>query len=100
MTEEVLAELRFWRENLRALNGQKICRRAGIQVVQPRMLYSDAGGNMAGGCMIVNKRVCEDTVFKINLSEEEVFVSSTYRELRGIEEGMKALATHLGLNKK
>jgi hypothetical protein len=56
------------------------------------MLYSDAGGNMVGGCMIVNKRVCEDTVFKINLSEEEVFMSSTYRELRGIEEGMKALA--------
>jgi hypothetical protein len=42
--------------------------------------------------MIVNKRVCEDTVFKISLSEEEVFMSSTYRELRGIEEGMKALA--------
>ena len=47
LTEEVLAELRFWRENLRALNGQKIRRRAGVQVVQPRMLYSDAGGNMA-----------------------------------------------------
>jgi hypothetical protein len=56
------------------------------------MLYSDAGGNMAGGCMIINKRVCEDTVFKINFSEEEVFMSSTYRELRGIEEGMKASA--------
>jgi hypothetical protein len=92
LSEEVLAELRFWRENLRALNGQKIRRRAGVQVVQPKMLYSDAGGNMAGGCMIVNKKVCEDTVFKVNLSEEEVFMSSTYRELRGIEEGMKALA--------
>ena len=36
LTEEVLAELRFWRENLRALNGQMIRRRAGVQVVQPR----------------------------------------------------------------
>ena len=92
LTEEVLAELRFWVENLRALSGQKIRRGAGVQVVQPKMLYSDAGGNMAGGCMIVNKRVCEDTIFKINMSEEEVFRSSTYRELRGIEEGLKALA--------
>jgi hypothetical protein len=92
LTEEVLAELRFWRENLRALNGQKIRREAGVQVVQPKMLYSDAGGHMAGGCMIVNRRVCHDTVFKISLSEEEVFMSSTYRELRGIEEGMRALA--------
>ena len=92
LSEEVLAELRFWRENLRALNGQKICRKAGVQVVHPKMLYSGAGGHMAGGCMIVNKWVCEDTVFKISLSEEEVFMSSTYRELRGIEEGMKALA--------
>ena len=54
LTEEVLSELRFWKENLRKLNGQKICREAGVLVVRPRMLYSDAGSNMAGGCMIVN----------------------------------------------
>ena len=95
LTEEVLAELRFWKENLRKLNGQKIRREAGVQVVRPRMLYSDAGGNMAGGCMIVKKKVCEDTVFQINLSEEEAFKSSTYRELRGIEEGMKALTNRI-----
>ena len=65
---EVLAELRFWRENLRKLNGQKIRREAGVQVVRPKMLYSDAGGNMAGGCMVINKKVCEDSVFQINLS--------------------------------
>ena len=95
LTEEVLSELRFWKENLRKLNGQKICREAGVQVVRPRMLYSDAGGNMAGGCMIVNKKVCDGSLFQINLSEEEVFKSSTYRELRGIEEGMKALASRI-----
>mgnify|MGYP006922982776 CR=1 FL=1 len=59
LTEEVLSELRFWKENLRKLNGQKIRREAGVQVVHPRVLYSNAGGNMAGGCMIVNKKVCE-----------------------------------------
>jgi hypothetical protein len=91
LTEEVLAELRFWRENLRALNGQKIRRKAGVQVVQPKMLYSDAGGHMAGGCMIVNKRVCEDTVFKISLSEEEVFMSSTYQRAAGQRGGHEGL---------
>ena len=95
LTVEVLAELRFWKENLRKLNGQKIRREAGVQVVRPKMLYSDAGGNMAGGCMIINKRVCEDSVFQVNLSEEEVVKSSTHRELRGIEEGMKALADRI-----
>ena len=47
---------------------------------------------MAGGCMVVNNKVWEDTVFQVNLTEEEVERSSTYRELRGIKEGMKALA--------
>ena len=89
---EVVAELRFWKENLRKLNGQKIRREAGVQVVRPKLLYSDAGGNMARGCMAINKKVCEDSVFQVNLSEEEVARSSTYRELRGIKEGMKALA--------
>ena len=60
-------------------------------MVQPRMLYSDAGGHMAGGCMIINKEVMEDSVFQVNLAEEEVAKSSTYRELRGIEEGFRAL---------
>ena len=93
LSEEVLAEVRFWKENVRKLNGQKIRREAGVQVVQPRMLYSDAGGHMAGGCMIVNKQVLEDSVFQVNLAEEEVAKSSTYRELRGIEEGFKALGS-------
>ena len=63
-----------------------------MQVVQPKMLYSDAGGSMAGGCMIINNKVCEDSVFQVNLSEEEMLRSSTFRELRGVEEGIKALA--------
>ena len=47
---------------------------------------------VAGGCMMVNKEVCEDSMFRVNLREEEVYRSSTYRELRDIEEGSKALA--------
>ena len=92
---EVVAELRYWKANLRRLNGQRIRKEMGVQVVRPKLLYSDAGGNMAGGCMVINKKVCEDTVFQVNLTEEEVERSSTYRELRGIEEGMKALADRI-----
>ena len=91
LSEEVMVEVRYWVQNLRELNGQKIRRQAGVQVVQPRMMYSDAGGHMAGGCMMVNKRARSDSVFQVNLTEEEVAKSSTYRELRGIEEGFKAL---------
>ena len=86
---EVVAELRFWKENLRRLNGQKIRREAGVQVVRPKLLYSDAGGDMAGSCMMVNKEVCEDSVFQVNLIEEEVIRSSTYRELRGIKRALR-----------
>ena len=48
---------------MRRLNGQKIRRKVGVQVVRLKMLYSDAGGVMAGGCMRVKKKVCKDMVF-------------------------------------
>ena len=37
--------------------------------------------------MIVNKEVMSDSMFQVNLAEEEVGKSSTYGELRGIEVG-------------
>ena len=45
---EVLEELHYWKANLRRLNGQKIRKRAGVQVVRPKMLYSDAGASWPG----------------------------------------------------
>ena len=48
---------------------------------------------MAGGCMFVNRKLREDSVFQVNLEEDKVGRSSTYRELRGIEEGFKALGS-------
>ena len=59
------------------------------------MLYSDAGGNMAWGFTIVNNKVCEDTVFQSNLLEEESGMGFTFRELRGIEEGIRVLADRI-----
>ena len=96
---EVVEELRFWEKNLRRLNGQRIRKTAGVQVVRPLMLYSDAGGHMAGGARVENKKVWEDTVFQVNLTAEEVGESSTFRELRGIEEGLKALKGRLQGNR-
>ena len=49
LSEEVMVEVRYWVRNLRELNGQKIRRQAGGQVVQPRMMFSGAGGHRAGG---------------------------------------------------
>ena len=59
-----MAEVRFGVQNFRELNGQKIRRQAGGQVVQTRMMYSDAGGHVAGGCMMVNRRARPDSVFQ------------------------------------
>ena len=46
---------------------------------------------MAGGFMKLNEKVRDGSVFQVNLTAEEVGMSSTYRELRGVEEGLKAL---------
>ena len=95
MPEEVVKELYYWRKNLRVLNGQMIRKSPGVKVVRPRMVYSDAGGHMAGGGQVENKRVVDNTVFQVNLTEDEVKESSTYRELRGVEEGLRALGPEL-----
>ena len=90
LSEEVVNELKFWERNVRKLNGQRIRRRPGVRVLQPRLLCSDAGVHMAGGCMFVNGVLDEASTFKVHLTGVEAEKSSTYRELRGIEEGIKA----------
>ena len=94
---EVLKELNFWKQNLRSLNGFPIRTGAGVQVVRqrPSKYYSDAGGHMMGGGQIENKVVYNETVFKYSMTTEEKAKSSTWRELRGVEEGLKTLAERL-----
>ena len=53
------------------------------------------GGHMAGGARIEDSGVFNNSVFQINLSSEEVSKSLTFRELRGIEEGLKALRSEV-----
>ena len=52
-------------------------------------MFSDASNVQVAGVRIEIEEVCWDTVFKVVLSEKESVVSSTFRELRGIEEGLK-----------
>ena len=95
LEEETVRELRFWRLNMKRLNGQMIRKAPGVKVMRPRELYSDAGGFMAGGGRVENKKVFKDTVFQVHLTPEEVEESSTFRELRGIEEGIRAVGPGL-----
>ena len=52
-------------------------------------ILSDAFNVQVAGSRIESEEVCWDTVFKVASSEEERVVSSTHRELREIEEGLK-----------
>ena len=92
MDERVIREIRFWKENIRELNGWRMrnleevvyCKKGSVS------MFSDASEIQVGGARIEGNRVCWDTVFKVSLTEEERAGSSTYRELRGIEEGLRA----------
>ena len=95
LTQEVCREMEYWRRSMRRINGHPIRHRPGVKVVRPKMLYSDAGGCLAGGGQIENRKVYDNMVFQTNLTEEEMKASSTYRELRGVEEGLKALSKDL-----
>ena len=55
---EVVSELRYWRENLRRLNGQPIRMEAGVQVLRPQL--------------------------QVNLAREEVSMSSVIKALESL----------------
>ena len=53
-------------------------------------MFSDASEFQLAGARIEDGEVSWDTRFKIALREDERKTSSTYRELRGIEEGLRS----------
>ena len=53
-------------------------------------MFSDVSDLQVGGARFYGEKVAWDTVFKAVLAEEERKKSSTFRELRGIEEGILA----------
>ena len=94
LSEEVLEELRFWRDNLDSYNGQMIRTAAGVTTVD---LFgcSDSGGHMLGGTLYIKGKEISKKRFQVNFSEEEKGRSSPYRELRGMEDGLSILGPDL-----
>lgn len=89
MGERVVQELLFWRNNLERCNGHSMRREDKVLQVQTTDMYSDAGEFMMGGAQFRGEHVVLESMYKQYFTEEESKGSSTYRELRAIEEGIK-----------
>ena len=90
--EKVVGELRFWEKNLRSLNGWTMRISEDVSYCKGGCvnMFSDASEFQLAGARIEDGEVSWDTRFKIALREDERKTSSTYRELRGIEEGLRS----------
>ena len=92
MERRVLDEISFWIKNLRSLNGWRM--RDMEEVVYCKAgcvdMFSDVSDFQLAGAKFEEEQVCWDTRFKVLLSEKEKGSSSTFRELRAIEEGLRA----------
>ena len=88
VTEEVKQECDFWVFNIERLNGQPI-RRAATVLKYYAYGYSDAGGFQLGGFMVDKHGSEINQRYKVPLTEDEVKRSSTLRELRSIDEGLR-----------
>ena len=82
-------ELRFWEQEIRGLNGYIMRQKDKVEVVSTREMYSDASEFLLAGAEFVGEKIREDTAYQTYLEVEEIGTSSTYRELRAIEEGLK-----------
>ena len=96
----VIGELTFWETSLRRLNGWRM--RASEDVVYCKdgviNMFSDASEFQLAGARIEEGGVSWDTRFKVSLTDAERGSSSTFRELRGITEGLRSQGSVL--NKK
>ena len=78
--------------NLRSLNGWMMRISEDVSYCKEGCvnMFSDASEFQLAGARIEDGEVSWDTRFKIALREDKRKTSSTYRELRGIEEGLKS----------
>ena len=90
--EKVVGEWRFWEKNLRSLNGWTMRISEDVSYCKEGCvsMFSDASEFQLAGARIEDGEVSRDTRFKVALGEDEMKMSSTFRELRGIEEGLKS----------
>ena len=89
-TVQCHAELNFWNDNLRSLNGARMRVEGTVKHLDVRDLVSDAGGMLVGvtefrgGVEDVSKRMQEP------LSEDDLGESSTFCELCALEMALQA----------
>jgi hypothetical protein len=89
LSERVVQELLFWRNNLESCNGRSMRVEDKVLQVQSADMYSDAGEHMMGGVQLEGEHIVQGSVFKQCFLEEDSRRSSTFRELRAIEEGIR-----------
>ena len=93
--DRVTEELAFWRDNLSRLNGHLMRKEDRVLSVTSIEMYSDASAYLLGGAQFRGETEVQGTRYQACLSEEEVVRSSTYRELRAIEEGLRVRGSEL-----
>ena len=92
-------EIVLWRKNIRSLDGSRMhdakdvvyCKEGCINMFLDASNFQLAGARFEG-------EVCWDTRFKVSLPDREREGSSTFMELRAIEEGLRAHGDSLGGN--
>ena len=90
-----LDELKFWDQNLRGLNGFRMRREDKVLVVRSREMYSDASDFQMAGAEFSGTRREQGTEYQAYFEEDERSASSTFRELRAIEEGLRVRGQEL-----
>ena len=84
-----LDELEFWDQSLRGLNGFRMRREDKVLVVQSREMYSDASDFQMAGAEFRGTSRKSGSEYQAYFNEGERGASSTFRELRAIEEGLR-----------
>ena len=87
ITEDVIEELTFWKDNIVKINGIPIW---PVQPVPTKIVYSDA--SVIGCASVID---IEGYTFHQNWSEPERLKSSTFRELRTVELALKSFIREL-----
>ena len=88
LTEEVIEELKFWKERLDEFDSQLIRHSAGVFEYY---VCSDSGEFFIGGTVTYKGKEQTQKRFQISLEKWERMSSSTYRELRSIECGLRLI---------
>ena len=85
----MIEELLFWRNNASMCNGHRMRKEDKVLELKTVDMYSDAGKHMMGGAQFRGVHIVEGSAFKQHFSEQESEMSSNFRELRAIEEGVR-----------